>query len=163
VDRKLWDRVHAVLKESPRKRAGHTRAQTPALLKGIIYGADGRAMTPTHTRKRGKLYRYYVSANTLKNGADQTSPSRVPAGEIERAVIEQVRALLTAPEIFAATWRAARSLIPELEQADVRDALHRFNELWDELFPAEQARIVQLLVERIDINEGKAKISLHIE
>ena len=34
----LWDRVHAILRESPRKRAANTRAETPALLKGLIFG-----------------------------------------------------------------------------------------------------------------------------
>ena len=29
--------------------------------------------------------------------------------------------------------------------------LKRLDPLWDELFPAEQARIVQLLVERVDV------------
>jgi site-specific DNA recombinase len=42
VDRKIWDRVQARLQESPRKRAAATRAQTPALLKGIIFGPDRR-------------------------------------------------------------------------------------------------------------------------
>ena len=34
VDRALWDKVHAILQESPRQRAANTRAQTPALLQG---------------------------------------------------------------------------------------------------------------------------------
>ena len=70
IDRTLWDRVHAILRESPRKRAAHTRAQTPALLKGLIFGPTGRAMTPAHTRKGGKLYRYYVSTDVLKRDAE---------------------------------------------------------------------------------------------
>jgi site-specific DNA recombinase len=53
IDRALWDRVHAILRESPRKRTMHTRAQTPALLKGLIFGPTGCAMSPTHTRKDG--------------------------------------------------------------------------------------------------------------
>ena len=57
----MWDRVHSILRKGSRKRAALTRAQTPALLKGLIFGPTGRAMTPTHTRKRGRLYRYYVS------------------------------------------------------------------------------------------------------
>ena len=61
VDRETWDRVHAILKESPRKRAARTRAETPALLKGLLYGPDGAAFSPTHTRKGGRLYRYYVT------------------------------------------------------------------------------------------------------
>ena len=47
-------------------RASRTRAQTPALLKGLIFGPDGRAMSPTHTRKGDKLYRYYVSQSVIK-------------------------------------------------------------------------------------------------
>ena len=41
IDQTLGDRVHDILRESPRKRAMHTRAQTPALLKGLIFGPTG--------------------------------------------------------------------------------------------------------------------------
>ena len=57
VSRQLWDRVDGLLVESPRARANKNRAQSPALLRGLIFGADGRALSPTHTRRRGKLYR----------------------------------------------------------------------------------------------------------
>jgi site-specific DNA recombinase len=163
IDRRLWDKVHAVLRESPRKRAMHTRAQTPALLKGLLFGPDGAAMTPTHTRRKGKLYRYYVSTRVLKQSHDACSVRRVPAGEIEAAVIHQVRALLRAPEIIVQTWRTARRTIDGLTEGDVRDALERFDPLWDELFPAEQARIVHLLVTRIDVNPTGADIQLRID
>ena len=39
----------------------------------------------------------------------------------------------------------------DISEAEVREALQRLDPLWDELFPAEQARIVQLLVERVDV------------
>ena len=42
-----------------------TRAQTPALLKGLIFGPTGCAMSPTHTRKGGRLYRYYPTRAAL--------------------------------------------------------------------------------------------------
>src|SRR4051794_5086946 len=60
IDRALWDKVHAIMGESLRRRAANTRAQTPALLKGLMFGPDGAAMSPSHTRRRGRLYRYYV-------------------------------------------------------------------------------------------------------
>jgi len=66
IDRPLWEKVHTIMQESPRKRAGHSRAQTPALLKGLIFGPTGCAMSPTHTRKGGRQYRYYVSQATIK-------------------------------------------------------------------------------------------------
>jgi site-specific DNA recombinase len=163
IDRRLWDKVQTILRESPRLRAARTRAQTPALLNGLIFGPTGCAMSPTHTRKGGRLYRYYVSQSVIKGGAGACPVGRVPANEIEAAVVDQLRNVLRAPEIVVRTWRAARHETPDLTEADVREALHRFDPLWDELFPAEQARIVQLLVERVDVSPDGVDIHLRTE
>lgn len=154
IDAETWDRVHAILAESPRRRAANTRTETPALLKGLLYGPGGAAFTPTHTRKSGgRLYRYYISQAVLRQGAGACPIGRVPAGEIEAAVIDRLRAVFRQPEIVAGTWRAAAAAEPDVTEAEVRDALLRLDPMWDELFPAEQARIVALLVERIDLDE----------
>lgn len=160
VERLLWDRVHDIIGESPRKRAIHTRAQTPALLKGLIFGPTGAAMTPTHTRRNGKLYRYYVSTDVLKRNPDSCTIRRVSAGEIETAVINQLRRLLRAPEIILHTRRAARQSGEDISQAEVREALERLDPLWEELFPAEQTRIVGLLVERVEIRPDSISVRL---
>lgn len=162
IDRGTWDKVHAILQESPRKRAARTRADTPSLLKGLLYGPDGAAFSPTHTRKGGRLYRYYVSQTVLRHGAGACPVGRLPAGEIEAAVIDQLRAVFRQPEIVAGTWKAARQHDPEITEADARDALAGLDPLWDELFPAEQARIVQLLVERVDIGTSGLNVRLRI-
>ncbi len=159
----LWDKVHAIMGESPRKRASNTRAQTPALLKGLIFGPGGSAMSPTHTRKGGRLYRYYVSQSVLKNGPEACTVRRIPAGEIERAVVDQLRILLATPEIIVRTWAAAREQDGSITEGEVRAALVDLDPLWDELFPAEQARIVGLLVERVDIAGEGASIRLRTE
>jgi hypothetical protein len=159
----LWDKVHTTLRESPRVRTGRTRAATPALLKGIIFGPTGCAMSPTHTRRGDKLYRYYVSQSVLKRGADACPVGRVPAAEIEGAVVDQLRGLLRAPEAIVGTWRSARPEIDGLAESEVRAALERLAPLWDELFPAEQARIVQLLVERIDVGVAGVKVRLRVQ
>ncbi len=163
IDRKLWDQVHAILKQSPRKRAAGTRAQTPALLKGLLFGPDGAAMSPTHTRKGGRLYRYYISQSVMKRGTRACPIRQVPAAEIERIVIEQIRSLLQTPEVIVQTWRAARKTEKHLAESDVRGALLEFEPLWNELFPAEQARIVELLVERVDLQPDGIDLRLRVE
>jgi site-specific DNA recombinase len=160
IDRSLWDRVHEVVQESPRKRAMNTRAQTPALLKGLIFGPTGVAMSPAHTRRNGKQYRYYVSTDVLKRDPTACPVRRVPAAEVETAVIDQLRGLIRAPEIVVRTWRAARQSIEKVSEADVREALERLDPLWDELFPAEQMRIVQLLVERVEVHFDRLDVRL---
>jgi hypothetical protein len=163
IPRDLWDRVHAILAESPRARAAKNRAQAPALLRGLLFGPDGRAMSPTHTRKEGRLYRYYVSQAVLQGGANDAPHRRLPAGEIEGLVMAQMRALLRQPEVVVGTWRAARAEAPDITEAEVRDALGRLDPLWDELFPGEQERIVRLLVERVTVTEAGAEIRLNLE
>ena len=61
------------------------------------------------------------------------------------------------------TWLAARDEAPDLSEAEVRDALHELEPLWDELFPAERARIVRLLVERVEVGPEGADIRLRVE
>jgi len=85
IDRKIWDKVQGQFKENPRKRAGTARAQTPSLLKGIIFGPTGLAMSPTHTRKNGRLYRYYLSQTVLKRGAGDCPVARVPLPRSRRS------------------------------------------------------------------------------
>ena len=163
VPRALWDKVHGILKESPRLRANITRAQTPALLKGLVFGADGRAMTPTHTRKRGRLYRYYAAAGLAKGEIAAGVVRRVPAAEIEAVVIDQVRALLRAPEVIVAIWRTAREQDGTLSETEVREALHGLDPLWEELFPAEQARLVLLLVRRVEVHPDGLRLQLRVD
>ncbi|MEX0406761.1 recombinase family protein [Aquibium sp. LZ166] len=163
IDHDVWDKVHSILQESPRKRAARTRADTPALLKGLLFGPDGAAFSPTHTRKGGRLYRYYVSQTVLKHGAGSCPIGRAPAGEIEAAVIDQLCAVFRQPEIVAGTCKAARIHPDDITEADASAALHQLDPLWEELFPAEQARIVALLVERVDIGTESLNVRLRID
>ncbi len=87
---------------------------------------------------------------------------RVSAAEIEAAVVGQVRALLHQPEVVVGTWLAARAEAPSLTEAEVREALERLDPLWEELFPAEQARIVRLLVERVEVGPAGVDIRLRV-
>ena len=164
VGRDVWDKVHAVLAENGRRRANVTRARTPALLKGLIFASGGHAMTPTHTRKAGRLYRYYVATDAIRNGHGECPVRSVPAAEIEEAIVAQVRHLLQTPEIVAWTWAAANpegeASIPERE---VVACITEFAPLWDELFPAEQARIIRLLVARVDVDADHIGVRLQAD
>ena len=163
VDRGTWDKVHVILAENAHRRASRTRAATPALLKGLIFGPDGHAMAPSHTRRRGRLYRFYRTTTALKLGHDACPIRSVPAGDVEAAVIGQIRALLRAPEVVVRVWRAAYLEGQGIDEREVVEALQRLDPLWDQLFPVEQARILQLLVERVIVRLDGLEIRLRVE
>ena len=79
------------------------------------------------------------------------------------AVIDQVRGLLRAPEVIVATWRAGRNSDDGLTEAEVREALRDLDPLWDELFPAEQARVLQLMVERVEVHPDGLDLRFRID
>jgi hypothetical protein len=62
---------------------------------------------------------------------------------------------------WAPGWRRGPEA-PDLTEAETREALERLDPLWDELFPAEQARIVRLLVERVEVGPAGADIRLRV-
>jgi len=122
-----------------------------------------RAMTPTHTRKKGRLYRYYVTQTVIKEGPDACPVGRVPAAQVENAVIDQLRSLLRTPEVVVRTWKSVRAEGETMTEREVAATLGQLDPLWDELFPAEQARIVQLLVERVDLSTDGVHIALRTD
>ncbi len=165
IDNDLWDRAHAILQESPRKRANNSRSRTPALLKGLIFSDTGAAMTPTSTKKGAKLYRYYVSMDVIRNretGAE-TAPMRLAAGMVEDAVVTEVRRILQTPEVVTQVIAALKSENSAISEADAIAALHDFTGLWAQLFPAEQARIIQLLVRRVTVTAAGLEVDIRRE
>jgi len=157
IDEQLWDQVHAILRQNPRKRANNTRAQAPALLKGLIFTATGAAMTPSSTKKGARRYRYYVSMDVIKNRepSDEGIPRRLPADLVEAAVVTELRRVMRAPSITAQVIAHLAREGHAFAEADVISALQTFEDVWGKLFPAEQTRIVQLLVRRVTVtSEG---------
>jgi site-specific DNA recombinase len=165
IDDDLWDGAHAILQESPRKRANNSRSRTPALLKGLIFSDTGAAMTPTSTKKDAKLYRYYVSMDVIRNRetGEETAPMRLAAGMVEDAVVTEVRRILQTPEVVTKVITALKQQDSAVSEADAIAALHEFSALWAQLFPAEQARIIQLLVRRVTVTAAGLEVDIRRE
>ena len=167
VDRATWDRVHEVLATNAKRRGNEARARTPAPLRGLMRCTHcSWAMTPTHTRRRGRLYRYYICLGASRRGHDTCPVRSIAASEVEALVLGQVRRLLASPELVARTITAVRrengaAEDTELEEGDVIEALGALEPVWDELYPAEQARILRLLIERIDVAPDGISVTLH--
>lgn len=161
VSTELWAAVHAFV--DGRKQGPRTRyKKEPALLTGLLYAPDGQRMLPTYTQKKnGKRYRYYVPYLEKRQSAGATyDPTRpnigpLPALEIETAVLAQVHKALQEPEMIIGVWQAGMALRErqEIDEPTVLVAMRQMSEVWENLFPIEQNRIMRLLIDRVQLHE----------
>lgn len=80
-------------------------------------------------------------------------------------MVAQLRGMLRAPEMVIRVWReVARSedaAANDMTELQVAVALSRIDTVWEHLFPLEQQRIVQLLVERVVVSAQALQVQLH--
>jgi site-specific DNA recombinase len=109
VDVEVWQRVQAVLASNSRTGGSRVRNQFGAMLKGLLRCVPcGCAMVPTHTKRtENRRYRYYVCSHAQKSGWHACPSKSVPAGEIERHVIDQIRGIGTDPALVRETLHQA--------------------------------------------------------
>jgi site-specific DNA recombinase len=235
IDADTFQRVQALLRSHGPAVGPPSRHRFTALLKGLLRCVPCNcAMTPSHTTKGAKRYRYYTCVNAQKRGW-QTCPSQsIPAAPIERLVLDQIQQLGRDPqrlqEVLAQVRHQDDARLAELEaergalerdllrgQGELRRllaevgasesngrAVSRLSELqqrvghieqriarlrgqmetlrqqrldeaeasralaglepaWDSLTPPEQARVIGLLVSRVDYDgaQGKVAITFH--
>jgi site-specific DNA recombinase len=109
IDAETFQRVQALLLRNGRTGGAPVRNQFGAVLKGLLRCVPcGCAMTPSHTTKGDRRYRYYTCVGAQKRGW-QTCPSKsIPAAEIESVVLNQIRSIGRDPDLLQATLTQAQ-------------------------------------------------------
>ena len=91
LDRGLFEAAQAKLAEGANRRMA-ARAESPAMLMGLIFDDRGNPMSPSHSNKKGVRYRYYISHALLQNRGDAVgSIARVSAPDVEALAVSAVR------------------------------------------------------------------------
>lgn len=161
IKHELWDAAHAVIGQPVCERIHTKRAQVQFLLKGVVKGPEGRAMSTSWTRKAdGRMYRYYIHSQDAKEFAGASGLPRLPAAELEATVVSQLRELLRSPQLRQHVAQLAATSNEALDEAQVWVGMQQIDRIWDELFPTEQERIIKLLVERVTVYEDEIDVKL---
>jgi site-specific DNA recombinase len=126
VEEDLWRQVQKKLEANGVERSGaRDRAKLAYLLAGILCDAEGEAMTPTHAVKKGVRYRYYVSrrlitdikANSARETGCREQGQRLPAGDLERLVVERLKSFFADPDAVADCLPRRRRSAPNVKRA----------------------------------------------
>lgn len=222
----VFAQVQNLLQRNGRSGGRAVRNKHGALLRGMLRcTACDCGMSHSYTAKGNRQYRYYVCQRAQKRGWQACPAPSIPAGEIERFVIEQIKDVGRDPVVIKETLSQARRQAEEQTEslkteraglwarlrddhaelaslaatarpddprlADVHDrirvaerrvteiddelvaldgdrvdedevaaALADFDAVWDCLAPREQARVIELLIERVAYDGAGGSISI---
>ena len=94
VDSDRFHRVQTILHRNGSTGGARVRNSFGSLLKGLLRCTPcDCAMTPTHTTRSGRRYRYYLCSHAQKMGWTTCPSKSLPAAAIEAFVVERIRGL----------------------------------------------------------------------
>jgi hypothetical protein len=158
VERSLWQRVQEMLKQRAARQGSGTSTRTPSLLIGKLFDENGEPLYACAAKKDDRRYRYFVSRKLVR-GAGKTGEGgwRIPAGEIEHAVMAVARQILSDRGALASTLKARGLGAAELKQA--LEVVDRKVKTVDEIGSMDAAGSV---VERVELKRDGMRITLNI-
>jgi site-specific DNA recombinase len=159
IDSLLWDKTQRLLTQQAVRNANGSGKPRPSPLAGRLFDESALALTPTHSVKKGRRHRYYVSRMLLTEGPSATAGNgwRLPASEIETSVAAAAATLLEDKSalVTAIQQRGIEShrMMPILGQAAK----------WvSELRSGGQGEALAALVDRVELTRSGFKLALRL-
>lgn len=156
IEQTLWDKVQAKIADNKQGFLQRPKAATDSLLTGILYDCDGNRLTPSHSQKQSKRFRYYLSQKLVNEGkAAAPNGIRIPAQELESMVISQLCNWLNDTNVII------HALNPEPEQIQnlITDTQKLAINLQEN--KTEQYHLLRNVIERVEI--GNSYVSIFIK
>jgi site-specific DNA recombinase len=159
IEKELWDRVQTQLRSENQGRRTGLRANSPSLLAGLLQDAEGNRLTPSHTAKNGKRYRYYTSrSKTTDSGSIPRKIFALPAHDIEKQVLIRLQSFLRS------TQRVMDELVtpedpPSFTEHLLSNSIKRASNCSSAL-PAEAYEFVRTVVQRVVVHSDTMEIQV---
>ena len=94
IDQELWDAVQRHLAENAQVRHRARNSKDGALLAGLVFDETGDILSPSHSTKKGRRYRYYISRRIMHGSDPKDNGWRIPGKQLEDAILKSVSAFL---------------------------------------------------------------------
>jgi site-specific DNA recombinase len=158
VEQDVFERAQRQHNENCVARKHGHNIDDPSLLTGLLFDSSGRRMTPKHACKGSRRYRYYVSRPepTLSNDPRM----RVPAGEVEKAIVDQLAAALGDPDLLHRMIERCGS-----EDVPIRQIRSMLDDLVSRLShgsKAERRAVLPTLLRRVDLHRDRLEVDARL-
>jgi DNA invertase Pin-like site-specific DNA recombinase len=144
--------------QAPRRRSVSNQADLH-LLTGLLFDERGDRLRAVHTRTRDVRYRYYVSRHHVEERGSTKTGWRLPAGQIEAAIEQQLDRLLANTALLTTTLQALEATIDAATLVAKATALRRD---YPTLSALKRRDMMRTLIARIELKPGTLSISVRI-
>lgn len=150
IDAAVFDEVQNILLKNRVDKTCGVKSSSNSLLAGLIYDDNGNKMTPSHSNTRKRRYRYYVSGAVKKyNKKEAGSVSKIPAGEIEKFVVENIKEVLL-------NEKQIQKIITDLDVNKQKELLKTAQSIEDFSNP----KLIRSVLSKVVISKNSVEITL---
>ena len=171
VDADVYREVRAQLARHGRDGGSRIQNRHGALLKGLVRckACDCAMFHHFASARNGqttKRYHYYVCRKAQTQGWSACPGPSLPAGDLERFVIDQIRVLATDETTVRAIVRSAASQLNALSPGDPIDldelhgAVEMFDQVWEALTQREREDVIRAIVEVVEWDAENESVSV---
>jgi DNA invertase Pin-like site-specific DNA recombinase len=159
LEKQLWDAAQTLLINNRQNNKSRNSVKEPSLFAGLIFDDNNNPMSPSHSRKGDRRYRYYVSQAVLQyREAEAGSVFRISAKIVEDAVIKRLI------EFFQTTKELLEIFSHFKLNADKQETLiHKakiFITNWEDLTASKKIDYINIIIKKIQVGCEGINITL---
>lgn len=147
----IFEEVQKLLYENKVDKTCGTKCSSNSLLAGLIFDDKNNLMTPSHSNSHKRRYRYYVST-ALKNYNDSEvgTISKIPAGEVEKFVVETTKEFLQDKE-------QTQRLVKDFKVSKQNKLIYTAQNIKDYSEP----KLIRAIIHKIVISKNSIEITIN--
>ncbi len=147
----IFEEVQKLLYENKVDKTCGTKCSSNSLLAGLIFDDKNNLMTPSHSNSHKRRYRYYVST-ALKNYNDSEvgTISKIPAGEVEKFVVETTKEFLQDKE-------QTQRLVKDFKVSKQNKLIYTAQNIKDYSEP----KLIRAIIHKIIISKNSIEITIN--
>jgi DNA invertase Pin-like site-specific DNA recombinase len=160
IDREQWNQVQKLLAQNRQGSRRKARATKASIFTGILFDAAGNRYTPTHTNKSGRRYRYYTSQAVIRKTTDTDEPARIPAHDLESAVIDRIVKFLKSPREVLKVYHQEGRQNRSGKYVELINRAAKIAATWTRKSAMQRERFVQAIIARVIIHPDSVELEI---
>ena len=157
IDPTIWQQVQTLITRNKHNSDTRTAAKDPSLLAGLIFDDKQNPMSPTHTRKHNRRYRYYISQAVLQfKEKDTGSVIRIAAHIVESLVVNTLMSLLNTASALLDVIQLSTHSANEVKQ--LIHCASKIRAVWKVKSASEHILLLNQVIHRVTI--GKREVTI---